>query len=393
MRVEITGLQIASPDERSVIVHGRPLRVQLELVNHFPHVLEVEAVVDFADIWGVSRLIRSAPLTVPLGRSWHELRLPPDSLPLGRYSLSVAVVGHDLYRSRRLVDVLQVPPGLPPHLAEPWGQWSQREGELPRDALVWRVEQVRIQVDGREPAVIPPGADVEVIMRVDLNGLPPDPMVRLQIFSLCGDMVLGTNTIRWGIAFEERGRSELRASFCPLNLAPGNYLITVGLWEDEWASSAHQARHGYFEIHMGDASRGRLANRLELLEAESVGLTTETTEDKKQEPTEGIEEEAGSDAEHVTLLGDGQVTRGQWLRLRLMEDGPAEGRAWVERREREVATASTGALVCEGGAVWMWKLRALLPPGEYTLCYARWRSGEAAGEPIRFPLLVIDEQE
>lgn len=373
MRVEISGLQIASPDERSIIVQGRPLWIQLELINHHPQPVEVVAVVDFADVRGVSRLNKSAPVTVPLGCSWVEMRLPPDSLPLGRYSLSVAIVGDDFHRSRRLVDVLQVPLGLPPHLCDPWGEWTLCQGKLPRDHKVWRVEQLRVQAGGGEPLAIPPGAPVELVMRVDTTELPPDLMVRLQVLSLGGELLVGTNTKRWGLHLDEAQRWVLRASFEALNLAQGHYLATVGLWEDEWASEAYQARHGYFELFLEQASgHERLTSRLEL---DRPGA-------------------CGPDHDHdavVQLLGEGKIGRGEWVCLRLVEHGPAQGRAWMEQHGREVAGARTPALVCDGRTVWNWKLRALVPPGEYTLCYTRWRSGEmVVGQPARFPLRVTN---
>ena len=374
MRVEITGLQIASPDEQSLIVRGRPLWVQVELVNHLPHPVEVEGVVDFADVRGLSRLTRSAPMVAPPGRCWAEMRLPPDSLPLGRYSLSVALVGHDLHRSRRLVDVLQVPPGLPPRLSEPWGRWSPRPGDLPRDALVWRVEQVRISVQDTEPAVIPPGAPVEMVMRFDLNGLPPGTLLRLQIFSNTGELVLGTNSRRWGICPHTEGRWVLRARFESLNLAPGNYLITVGLWEEEGALKPYQARHGYYELFVGTPTGvERLASTLELLEHDDQG-------EQEHEP--------------VRLLGEDRVTRGQWVNLRLTADRPTCCRVWLEQDGQAVAEAMPRTLVCQDRTQWQLKLKARVPQGEYTLCHARWNTGEAAaGPPTRSPLRVTDEQE
>ena len=263
MPVEITGLQIASSDERSIIMQGRPLRIQLELHNSTTEPVETEARVDFSDIWGVSRLVRVAPVTVPEGRCWIEMRLQPDSLHLGRYSLSVEVLGHDHHRSRRLVDVLQVPDGLPPHLCDEWGVWTVQEGALPRDIKVWRVSQVRMRCDGGEPALIPPGALVEVVMHLDLCDLPSDLLVRLQIFSQRGALMVGTNNVRWGIDMEAR-KWVLRAQFDALNLAPGHYLATVGVWEDEWSDEAFQARHGYYEFDVGWPSAPAMESVLEV---------------------------------------------------------------------------------------------------------------------------------
>ncbi len=376
MRVEITGLQIASPDERSVIIQGRPLRVQLELVSHFDEPVEAQAKVEFCEAHGEPRLHCSAPLTVPVGRSWFEMRLPPDSLPLGRHSLSVNVQGHDYHRTRRLVDVLEVPLGLPPHEAEQWEVWQQQEGELPRDARIWRVEQVRVRSGGTEPVVFPSGAPVEIIARLDRDGLKPNILVRIQIFSLRGELVFGTNTKRWGLSLNAAGRWTLRADIDALNLAPGQYLITVGFWQDEGSFEPIQARHGYHEIFVGAPGRPWLASEVESAEDEGEG------EDEGEEP------------EWVELVGDGSVARGEWAELKLRGEGIFIARAWLERDGIHMGQARTPALVCTGPSRWSWKLRALLPPGEYTLSCTWSRPGEAELDtPTRLALVITDEQE
>ena len=372
MQVEITGLQIASPDERSVIFQGRPLWVQLELVNHFEEPVEVEAEVELSQALGQPRLHCSAPLTAPAGRSWFEMRLPPDSLPLGRHSLAAHLPGHDYHRSRRLVDVLQVPMGLPPHLADPWMVWQQQPGELPRDAKIWRVEQVRVRSGGTEPVVFPSGAPVEVIARLDRAGLEPGALVRVQVFSLRGELVFGTNTKRWELSLDARGRWTLWTNIDALNLTPGHYLITVGLWGDEGSIEPIQAQHGYHEIFVSAPGGPLLASEVEAAE-------------HGDEP----------DGPWVDLVGDGgQIVRGEWVELRLQGEGVFLARAWLEREGLQVGQARTPALVCTGPSRWSWKLRALVPPGEYILCCTWSRPGEPELDtPARLALVVIEKQE
>ena len=382
-QIRITGLQIAAPDERAVIVSGRPLRVQLELYRTVDgasgaHQQQGEAdreapllcqvAMDFADIQGNSVLNRSAPVSLPAGSSWIEMRLPPDSLALGRYSLSVAVPGHDLHRSRRLVDVLEVPPPVPPEQQERYGQWSLMEGQLPRDPGVWRVEQLRIQTPAGEPAVIRPGEPMEVLMRLNTAGLPPDPLVRLQIFSQSGELVLGTNTVRWGLRLGQGPPRTLRASFAQLNLEPGHYHATVGLWQDEWSTEAYQARHGYYEFLVQPPATALLRGSFEL----------ESTEDH------------GAPA-NPELVGPATVQQGGELCVRLAPARPGAGRAWFEQQGRERAAAVTPQLVTGPGTTILWKLRALLPAGEYFLCYTQWnvREAIAEGEVFRFAVQIL----
>lgn len=350
--VRITTLQLATPDARCLIIRGRPLRIQLEL--QAAHEQELEVVASFSHLRGGEVLRREARLRAPQGSSWHELRLPPDSLPRGRYSLAVELVGHDLHRSRRPVDVLQVPEALPPSLQDEYGVWTRGQGELPRDVELWRVEQVRVQTaSGAEPAVLPADQPIAVEMAFRLTGLPPDPMVRLQLFSAGGKLLLGNNTSRWGISLGQGDRRTLRARFERLNLESGHYLVTVGLWSDEWAAVPYQARHGYYELLVDQLPGGtarRLHGELSWLGAAQQG------------------------APPALLVGSDQLARGEQLTLQLTVLPPGgAARAWVQDQHGAVlAEATTPALVSGQPASLQWNLRVHLADGEYTLCYSAW---------------------
>lgn len=246
MEVCVTGLITAAPNDWSPKRCDRPVPVCAEIEATRAGRCELALTVE--DTGGRAVLRHAAEVALATGLNRVEATLPAHALSPGRYSLLLEA-GGDRFRSRRLLDAWlpsDAERGRAPGDAPPW---EVRPGPLERPAILRHVEQVRMRrPDGSEPLAFRGDEPVQVIARLHLEGLPPNPLARVQSFALDGTLVLGTNTARFGLDLGHGRRRELVLSFERLNLTPGRYLTTVGLWRDEAVPEPIEALYGYHEL-------------------------------------------------------------------------------------------------------------------------------------------------
>jgi len=241
--VSVLGLLTGPPDDWTPKRADLPIRVQVELAS--PGAQTVELGLSVADLTGQELLRRAAEVTVAAGRCWVEAWLPAGALAPGRYSLAAWVTGHDLFRSRHLLEVW---PGTGSASAPAPDAWRVHREAMPRPPSLRHVLQLRLRrPDGGEPLAFRGDEPVEVVARLELGELA-SPLLRFQIFSRAGELLLGTNTNRWGADLGRGGEVTVRVAYDRLNLVPGCYPATVGLWPDESAPVPVEARHGYHEV-------------------------------------------------------------------------------------------------------------------------------------------------
>ena len=96
-----------------------------------------------------------------------------------------------------------------------------------------------------------PGVPVTLSLMFSVHQPVPDPAVRLQLFNKENPQrenkfIFGTNTARCGVKLGELqpGSSQVRLHLHQLNLQPGAYSVTVGLWPDAESEVALDAHHG-----------------------------------------------------------------------------------------------------------------------------------------------------
>lgn len=259
---------------------GDPIELQLELQAPGRQRLELEWTLTGLD-GQVAFAHRGTVVTGAASSAatwWVELALPPQSLGPGWYSLAASLSGPpgtDFHRSRQLVELADPPACCAARQQTaasrtPKDVLSIRPGSMPRGRDRRRVEQLRIQLEDRgEPLWLPGDAPVRVVARLNLDGLPcADPLLRFQVFSQGGELALGTNTRRWDLSLEGDGQREICIEYARLNLTPGRFPVTVGLWPDELDGRALEARHGLFTLLVGpqpqsDCPAGSVAGRWE----------------------------------------------------------------------------------------------------------------------------------
>jgi len=242
----ITGLLTAAPNDWSPkrCDHPLPVHAELEATGE----ARCELALSVQDTAGQTVLRHAGEVALTAGLNRARTVLPAHLLAPGRYSLLLEAASAR-FRSRRLLDAW-----LPPDAGRDGATggaelWEVRPGPLERPAILHHVEQVRMRrPDGSEPLAFRGDEPVQVIARLNLEGLPPGPLARVQSFALDGTLALGTNTARFGLDLGRGGRRELVLSFERLNLTPGRYLTTVGLWRDEAAPEPIEALHGYHEL-------------------------------------------------------------------------------------------------------------------------------------------------
>jgi hypothetical protein len=241
--ISVLGLLTGPPDDWTPKRADLPIRVQVELGCAQEQTVELGLSV--VDLTGQELVRQATDLSVPAGRCWIEAWLPAGALASGRYSLAAQVTGHDLFRSRHLLEVWPgagAGPGAAP------AGWRVHCSAMARPPSLRHVLQLRLRrPDGGEPLAFRGDEPVEAVARLDLGDLER-PLLRFQVFSRAGELLLGTNTNRWGADLGCGGEVTVRVAYDRLNLVPGCYLATVGLWPDEAAPVPVEARHGYHEI-------------------------------------------------------------------------------------------------------------------------------------------------
>lgn len=374
--IKITGLQPGATSDLTIWPTSEPvpLRVELESTAELQAVLELE----LRDFGGAVVLRERSTVALPTGTCWGELWVPPGALPPGRFFIGLGVEGHDFHRSRHPLEIIAPDEASGASTHPPLKEWVVRPTHLPRPPLLRLVEQVRIQsAGGGEPLFLAGDEPVRFLIRANLEGLPPGPLLRLQLLAPDGGLLLGTNTDRWEIDLGEGGRRIIEVAYDRLSLRPGHYLVTVGLWPSEESAEPYEARHGYYELLVGEERRPSwLPSELAARPAE-----------------------AGADLGEAELTvtrppAPGPGPAGE-LELRLLLRSGVQPAAWVEALKGEVvARGIAPRVVCQGTAAATWKLQVLLPPGDYAFCCAAWdeRRREPRGTVHRFPLRVQGDE-
>jgi hypothetical protein len=259
MSISITGLQVAVPEDDSVKRTSEQIIVQVELRSAEERSTRLE--LEVCDLRGEVIFANCGPVDLPRGCSHASATIPPGTLGPGRYSLGARTAEAGLHRHRHMIEVLAGPGEATAAAAaaaagQGGGTWEVTEGTMPRAPHLRRVEQVRFALeDGSEPLHFPSDRPVRITTRLDLEGLAADPLLRVQIFSQSGQLMVGTNTTRWEVALGAGGNRTVRVDFERLNLAPGHYFTTVGLWTDEVSGDPIEARHGYYDLLVDGPSR------------------------------------------------------------------------------------------------------------------------------------------
>jgi hypothetical protein len=208
-------------------------------------------------------------------------------------------------------------------------------------------------------------------MRVNLEGLAPDPILRLRILAPDGSLMVGANSSIWGVGLGS-GHRAVEVSFERLGLRPGCYLGTIGLWPPDGIAEAYEAPFSYYELLIGeDAEPPRLPSRIDLA------------------PQEATDSGEGQLITRAPEPGPHDSTAELVLGLRLSNGDRLAG--WVETLTGEVAARGyTPRFVCRGGTPLAWHLFVDLAPGDYTLCCAPWSdTRKEPTDPVhRFPLEI-----
>jgi hypothetical protein len=244
----ITGLQATSRDGQLPFFEaGQPLAIQLELLMPTgEQQLEICLTLTALHL-GEARVClafeRQSIVQAPGsdGRCWAELVIPPWTLGTGWYSLAAAVSGSsgsDFFRSRRLVEVVDHPAQRKEkkqtdEIVTQTGEWTVRPGRMPRLPGQARVEQLRIQQGCEEPLVLAGELPVRIVTRLQMAGLPRHrPVLRLQIYSQARELLLETDTDRWGLDLGSRPTVAIEIDYEHLSLPPGRYTLALGVWPD-----------------------------------------------------------------------------------------------------------------------------------------------------------------
>ena len=248
--IVITGLQADSGEKAFMEAYSHlPLTVQVEMDS--AEAYAAEAVLELSTLWGDVVFRHVAPMEIFPGRGWSEISLPPGLLHPGRYLISVGFPDHDAHICRHPLAMFGRPSPEGPDL-EQVSSWSSLPGDMPRISNHLYILQVRLRTagGGAEPALFPSHAGLQALIRLNLRGLPNEPLIRFQLFSPAGELLFGTNTNRWDIALDsERKEASLTLDLEHLNLAPGQYHISVGVWGDEQPGTHPiECMHGWFEL-------------------------------------------------------------------------------------------------------------------------------------------------
>lgn len=340
---------------------------------------EQELVLELFDLDGHLAHWSKTQLCLPAGQCWIESLIPPDVVPTGRYQLRASIVGHDCHCCRRPLQVFAAPCPTPQQVGEKLAGCQALPGPMPRSKGWVMLEQVRLCLEGGdEPPVLPFQASVRFEIRLNLEGLSSPPCVRVQIFSAADEMLTGTNTTRWELDLPHQGRAEVTVEYERLNLTPGRYLFTVGLWPDEGPVAPIEARHAAHELVIGEPGAG---------DALLASLEPRYSWRRDVEPQ-------GASAEALEVVNDpqpGPLAQGAELELELRLGDGAQACAWVETQQGGVVGLAR-ALPYHGAAAALlsWRLKANLAEGDYTLCCANWprAAQQPDGTIHRWPLQI-----
>jgi hypothetical protein len=377
--IKITGLQPGATSDLTIWPTSEPVPLRVELESTAEQ--QASLALELRDFGGVVVFRHTSTVALPAGTCWGELWLPPGALPPGRFFIGLGVEGHDFHRSRHPLEIIASDEAPGSSTSPPPEAWVLRPTHLPRPPLLRLVEQVRIQrAAGGEPLYLTGDEPVRFVVRANLQGLPPGPLLRLQVLAPDGRLLLGTNTDRWEIGLGEGGRRIIEVAYDRLSLRPGHYLVTVGLWPSEESAEPYEARHGYYELLVGEEVGDRppwLASRLTVRPAADLG------------------EAQGPELTVARPPPSGPGSAGE-LELELRLQNGVQLAGWVEADAGEVVVRGVvPRVVCQGAAAVTWQVQLSLPSGDYTFCCAAWdeRRREPRGTVHRFPLRVPGEEE
>jgi len=341
--IAITGLQSA-PDECSPKRLDQPIRFLVELLAPQGWHDDVDLDLLVEDLDGGVALQCSGRVHPGPELSWAETTVPSHTLGPGRYNVAARVPGHDCFRSRHLMDVW-LPAISEADRSGPDGPptWRVHPGTMPRATGLYHVEQVRIQrADGSEPRIFRGDEPIRVITRLAMDGIPASPLIRVQFFSLRGELMVGTNNERWDLELGQGGRRVVTVEIDRLNLPCGRYLVTVGLWPNEGDPCVLEARHAFHEI---------------LVEAEEARHRAVVTHESWR-PTAAGER----------VVAPPERIEGGEVVLELALESGHRPRLWLESAEGVVVASAIGPrLVAPEPMLLRWGLKLEVPPGSYQL--------------------------
>ena len=139
----------------------------------------------------------------------------------------------------------------------------------------------------------------------------------------------------------------------------------MGLWGDESAPEPFEAQRARFELLVG----------------ERAGASDRLDQELTWEPAGAGGLPGGEAVDVLEGPAPGQLPAGGLLSLRLVVADGAVARAWLEGTS---ASAEAPRVLSDGPLVLRWRLRAVVPPGDYRLCCAAWDpANERPVGPVR----------
>ena len=121
----------------------------------------------------------------------------------------------------------------------------------------------RVRLLGPEGAVtgrVAQGQGVTVQARVDVSRPVPSAFFSITITDAAGALCFDTNSQVDGVALPDlTGGEVIELSFDRLDLSPGSYTISLGLWQSDWSHAYDYHADAYNLEVSGAASKGPLA--------------------------------------------------------------------------------------------------------------------------------------
>ena len=121
----------------------------------------------------------------------------------------------------------------------------------------------RVRLLGPEGAVtgsVAQGQGVTVQARVDVSRPVPSAFFSITITDAGGALCFDTNSQVDGVALPDlTGGEVIELSFDRLDLSPGSYTISLGLWQSDWSHAYDYHADAYSLEVSGAASKGPLA--------------------------------------------------------------------------------------------------------------------------------------